>query len=299
MRTRNRIAGLLRLSLLVLVCSALAVFWVGQRAHAYSERVLERLGDHMLRYVGAQHQTVPQQFDVNGATFFLSTGSVAAPMSEVLDQFHAKCVQKNGRLHEQWANLAKKRKLKLQLYPSTFDGVFRKESSKSGIVACAETGDGTLPPEVLISRIKDVLATGDIAKLGNLRYVYVTPDQKETVFVALWTEGPLNFRSMFPKQGDAPGEDLAGIPRPPDSRRILSTRPKGADAVFNVYRSSRQSADELVDFYRDALPKAGYTLLTKKQRFLVAENGKRALTISLQDDTRTGHGLVTIATQPN
>jgi hypothetical protein len=299
MRKRNRIAGLLRLSLLLLVCSALAVFWFGQRAHAYSERVLERLGDHMMRYAGAHHQTVPEQLAVNGATFFISTGSVAAPLSEVLDQFHAKCLQKNGRLHEQWADVAKHHKLKLPQYPSTFDGVFRNESSKAGIVACAETGDGPLPPEVLIARIKNVLATGDIAKLGNLRYVYVTPDKRETVFVALWTEGPLNFRSMFPTHGDAPGEDLAGLPRPPDSRRMLSTRPKGADAVFNVYRSSRQSADELVDFYRDVLPKAGYTLLTKKQRFLVAEDGKRAVTISLQDDSRTGHGLVTIATQPN
>jgi len=298
MRTRTNLAGLLRVAALLTLCTGLAVFWLVHRAHAYSERILERLGDHMMRYAGAHHQTVPQQVSINGAEFFLSTGSVVqAPIKDVLDQFQAKCVDKNGRLHEQWASLAKRRKLKLGAYPSALDGVFRSEGPKAGVVLCAETGEGTLAPEILISRIKAVLATGDISKLGNLRYVYVTQAHADSMFVALWTEGPLNFRSMFPTQGDAPGEDPPGLPRPPGSRRMLSTRPKDSDAVFNIYSANTQRADDLVAFYGDALPKAGYTLLTEKRRFMAAHNGKRMVTISLQDDSRSGHGLATIATQ--
>jgi hypothetical protein len=296
---RTAVTGLLRLSLLLLICSGLGVFWAAHSAHAYSERVLQRLGDHMMRYAGAHHQTVPEEIEVNGAAFFLSTGSVAAPVSEVLDQFHAKCLAKNGQLHDQWASLGQKRRANLQGHGSLWDGVFRSDGRDNGIVACAETGDGPLPPEVLISRLKAVLATGDIAKLGNLRYVYVTRGQDQSVFVAMWSEGALNFRSMFPSQGDAPGEDPPGLPRPAGSRRVLSTRPKGVDAAVNVYSSTQQRADALVAFYGDALPKAGYTLLTKKRRFMAAHNGRRMITISLQDDSRTGHGLATVATQPD
>jgi hypothetical protein len=296
---RRTAAAVLRLLACAAVLTAITMFWLGQRAHAYGERMLSRFGEHMLRYAGANHQSKPEEIGVNGAAFFLSTGAVDASVSEVLDQFQAKCTKKNGQLHEQWAALSKRRHTELNPYSALWDGVFRGGGRTNGVVACAETGDGPLPPEQLITRIKAVLATGDLAKLGGLRYVYAARDGVRTMFVAVWNEGALNFRQMFPAHGDAPGSDPVGIPRPKDTRRVLSTQPVGSKATLNVYEASQQHAVELGNFYAQQLPAAGFTLLTKKHRFMAAHDGQRMVTISIQDDSRTGHGVATIATQPD
>jgi hypothetical protein len=294
---KSRIAALLRVAGVVSLCTLVVLCWVGQRVHARGERVLQRFGDHMMRYAGADHQTVPQELTVNGASFYLSTGIVDASVPEVIDQFHAKCIEKNGQFHQQWAAVGKKHHVVLGKLPAIMDGVFRTSSDSVGIVACAEASDGVLSPELLISRLKQVLATGDLSKLGNLRYAYVTRAEQRSMFVAVWSEGPLNYRDMFPAQGDAPGGDPVGVPRPPGMRRVISTQPKNASAALNVYSSKQQHVKELLAFYADALPKAGFTLSTSKQRFLSAHDGKRMVTISLQNDASTGQGIATVATQ--
>jgi hypothetical protein len=293
----RHLAGVLRVSLLALLLAAAALLFIGQRVHAYGEEVLERFGDHMLKYAEANHQHAPTELKVNGASFYVSTGNIDASVSEVLDHFHAKCQEKNGQLHEQWASLAKKKHVELDRYQlAGVDGVFRAGGDETGVIACTETGDGQLPPEQLMSRIKQVLETGDLSKLGDLRYVYVMRGDARTAFVALWSEGPLNYKQMFPPQADAPGNDPPGIPRPAGTRRILSTYPIGHKASLNMYQS-KQRADELVDFYWRELPQAGFQFATGKKRFLSAHDGARMITISLQDDARTGHGVATIATQ--
>jgi hypothetical protein len=289
--------GFLRAGAVLLVCLALGLSWLGQRVHARGEQLLQRFGEHMMRYAGAHHQSQPEEVLINGASFFLSTGTAAASVSEVLDQFHAKCQQKNGQLHAQWNALTKHKPSKL---PSLLDGVFRTETSQVGVVACAEAADGPLPPELLLSRVKAVLASGDISKLGNLRYAYVDrSSEHESMFVAVWSEGPLNFRQMFPAQGDAPGFDPVGIPRAPGTRRVLATEPKTASAGLHVYSAQGRSAAQLMDFYASALPVAGFTLTTRQAHFVVAHDGKRTVTIAAQDDASTGQGLATIATQPD
>jgi hypothetical protein len=297
-RWRRRAAALFRMFALAVGLSAIALCWLGQRAHAYGEHMLSRFGEHMLRYAGANHQSEPDEININGATFFLSTGTVDAGVREVLDQFHDKCLSKNGQLHAQWAALGKRRHSELNRYSALWDGVFRSGGQSNGVVACAETGEGPLSPEHLIARIQAVLASGDLTRLGDLRYVYAARDGVRTMFVAVWSEGPLNFRRMFPAHGDAPGSDPPGIPRPQDSRRVLSTQPVGSPATLNVYQASHAHAAELGNFYAQQLPAAGFRLLTKKHRFMAAHDGQRLVTISIQDD-RAGHGVATIATQPD
>jgi hypothetical protein len=284
----------------VILCAALVFGWVVQRAHARGEQLLQRFGEHMMRYAGAHHQSQPEEVVINGASFFLSTGTAATSVSEVLDQFHAKCRQKNGQLHEQWNALGKRAAHKPSKLPALLDGVFRSETSNVGIVACAEAADGALPPEQLLSRISAVLASGDISKLGNLRYAYVDrSSERESMFVAVWSEGPLNFRQMFPREGDAPGFDPIGIPRPQGSRRVIATEPKNANTGLHMYSAQGRNAAQLMAFYVSALPMAGFTLSTRQAHFMVAHDAKRTLTIAVQDDANTGQGLATIATQPN
>jgi hypothetical protein len=295
---RAHLFGLLRVGLFATLLAAVALLFVGQRVHAYGEEMLESFGDHMLKYTAANQQDAPAEFRINGARFFASTGNVDAGVSEVLDHFHAKCQDKNGQLHEQWASLAKKKRIKLDRFKvGPLDGVFRAGSDKTGIIACTETGDGPLPPEQLMSRIKEVISSGDLSKLGDLRYVYVVRGVDRTTFVAIWSEGALNFKHMFPPQADAPGNDPPGIPRPAGTRRVLSTYPLAHKASLNMYQSSTQRADELVEFYARELPRAGFELATGKKRFISAFDGARMITISIQEDARTGHGVATVATQ--
>ncbi|HEX4352430.1 MAG TPA: hypothetical protein VHZ95_05940, partial [Polyangiales bacterium] len=257
-----------------------------------------RFGEQMLRYAGAQHQTEPEAIGLNGATFYLSTGTADAKVSALLDHFQRECAHKNGRLAEQWATIAARRHEKLEAHSSLWDGVFRAGGDDSGVVACVETSDTTLGPDAILERVRAVLASGELSKLGDLRYVYAVRDGRRTMFVALWSEGPLNYRAMFPRDGDAPGHDPFGLPRPPGVRRVLSSEPSGARATLNVYEASEQPAKKLIEFYAAQLPAAGFELLTEPRHFIAARDRSRLITISFQDD-RHGHGIATIATQPD
>lgn len=294
---RAHLAGMLRVSLFSALLAIVAVLLLGQRVHAYGEEMLERFGDHMLKYAQAAHQGEPSEVRVNGARFFISTGNIEASVGEVLDHFHAKCQDGNGRLHEQWGSLAKRRHLRVNRFRwGPIDGVYRAGGDTTGVLACAETGQGQLPPEQLLSRIRQVMDSGDLSKLGDLRYVYVMRDVGRTAFVALWSEGALNWKQMFPRRGDAPGNDPPGVPRPDGTRRVLSTYPLAQRASLNMYQAN-QRADDLVEFYARELPRAGFSLATGKQRFISAFDGERMITISIQEDARTGHGVATVATQ--
>src|SRR5262249_26358637 len=113
---RDRLWGVARVAVLTAVVAAAASFWLAHRAHAYGERMLQNMGEHMMRYAGAHHQNTPEQLHLNGATFFLSTGNVRATVEEVVDTFHAKCTQRNGRLREQWAEVGARRGVEMASY---------------------------------------------------------------------------------------------------------------------------------------------------------------------------------------
>lgn len=299
MTMQRQLCGVLRASALAALIAAGALLWIGHRVHARSERFLIELGDHMMQYAGARHQTEAQPLSINGASFFLRIGSVDADVGELLDHFHAKCLDRNGRLHAQWANVAERRKIELPSQISGLDGVFRGEANDAGVVACFETGRDVLPPELLLARARRALQTGDLSALGDIRYVYVKRGASSSLFVALWSEGAVNFRAMFPARGDAPGRDLDGVPRPSGSTRILATEAKQGDAAFNVYRSSAKPAAELTREYSDTLRRAGFAIVRENSALLSAHDQTHMLTISVREDPRRHQTLVALASQPD
>jgi hypothetical protein len=290
--------GVLRVSALVATVALVALLWTWQRAHAYGERVLTQVGEHMMRYAQAQHQNAPQELVINGSRFFLSTGNIEATVEDVLDHFHAKCNRRNGQLHDQWAEVAEARGVKVDHYNSWFDGVFRGSQGRRGVLACLETGPARLSPDLMLTRAKLALASGDLSRMGGLRYVFVIPGRNErvSVFVALWSEGSVNLRSMFPPSGDAPGTDPEGVPRPAATRRLIATQPKDHAAGLHVYTSDTLRRDALHAFYAAELPKAGFTLQMDTPSLLVAGDGRQTLTLSLRDDPKSGKGISSLAT---
>jgi hypothetical protein len=297
---RQHLLGALRVSLLALPLMAAAMLFLQHRAHAYGEAVLERFGQHMLRYADANHQYEPSELRLNGAKFFISTGNIRnKTVKNVMDHFHVKCQGRNGRFQERWSELAEQRDVRLPRFGmGLLDGVFREGNDEAGIIACIETGQERLAPEQMMSRVKEAIHTGDMSRVGDMRYVYIRKDVRRTAFVAMWSEGPLNLKQMFPKQGDVPGNDPPGLPRPPGTRRVLSGYPLSVEASLNMYNSSSQNATQLLEFYHRELPRAGFVVDTKPhERFLAAHDRKRSITISLSDDARTGHSVASVATQ--
>lgn len=290
-------------SLAAVICGIAGLFAV-QRARAYGERMLLSLGDHMMRYAGADNQTTPVELRINGASVFVSNGAVQAPLSAVLDHFHAACTRKNGQLGAQWAEAAARtgQTVSGRGRSALLDGVFRVQNEEQGTVACFETGVERLEPAALLARFEEFMRTGDASAMGHFRYVRAFRGERRTIFVALWSEGPLPLWQMFPADGDAPGSDPEGIDRPNGSRRLLSSQQVGRDELISLYASTRQSPQQLADFYRSSLKARGYSLLAGggggPADFLVAHDGKHMLTVALAADP-AGHGLATLTSRPD
>jgi hypothetical protein len=91
-----------------------------------------------------------------------------------------------------------------------------------------------------------------------MRYIYAEESEGTTLFVAFWTEGEFKVLDMFPPEGDAPGRDIDGVPRPPHARRILSAWEEGEPQSITVYDGSPQDPDGLEAWYREQMPEEGW-----------------------------------------
>ncbi len=319
-RISNRTRAIARVIALLTIASAICSIWCVQRAKAAGEKALFGLGDHMMRYAGAPNQTTPVEVKLNGASFFVSHAAVDASVTEILDVFQAKCVAKNGQIGASWAEAAglSGRTLsglsgvkELKKEHGILDGVLRSETADAGFVVCMEAADGTrVEPSELVDGVRSFLATGDAADVGHMRYVRVSRGERRSVFVALWTEGPLPLRAMFPTKGDAPGRDPEGLPRPPRSRRLLSSEQIGRNVLLTIYGQEAQkpsasehasSSQKLAQFYRSMLQERGYTLLESSNSaasMLVARKDGQMVTVAFGVDDE-GHALATLSTRPD
>jgi len=78
--------------------------------------------------------------------------------------------------------------------------------------------------------------TSDLGKAGDVRYVAAQTKGGVTRVVTVWTHGSFNLLDMFPTDKDAPGEDLAMVPRPDQGRRLFSGHIDGTPFGTNVYQ---------------------------------------------------------------
>jgi hypothetical protein len=150
----------------------------------------------------------------------------------------------------------------------------------------------------LIDRLRAFVASGDLACVGDLRFVWARRDGPETSYVALWSEGPLAIRSAFPAQGDAPGADLPELPRPAHSVRILSAWQEQQAPMLAGYQSPG-SASALSARYWQQLVAAGFVLRplpssAECARCLQIESGRSAAIAVFSEDEGRG-AVVTLA----
>jgi hypothetical protein len=92
----------------------------------------------------------------------------------------------------------------------------------------------------------------------------ISGPREKTFLLAMWADSEVNLYRMLPHMGsDAAGRDLVGMPRPPDSQRVLSVWEDRQPSGVFVYRVATSSAEQLEAFYRRELPRHGWRLIER------------------------------------
>lgn len=306
-RLKDLAPKIARLSAFITVLWLAGIGVMVLQARAQMTENLMDFGVHMMRYAEVNRQDAARSLWLNGQEMKFSTGTTTHSVDQVLDFYEAKCVEHSGRMHEQFAELQRLRGESItDADTSALDGVLRHEDDTRGFVACLDMGEESVELAEINRRLQEFQETGDLSRIGHLRYAYASrsPRAQNTHLVTFWTEGSLDVYEMFPETGDAPGNDIRDIPRPPGGRRILAAWEEGHPESMLVYGECSRRKEGLLGFYRESLAEQGWTVLENEAmqrqqpedaRMVVAEKADRMVTLILTDDEQ-GRGVTTVLT---
>lgn len=205
--------------------------------------------------VGSPHRVL-----LNGQAIYVASAMTHQSVEKVLDRFDHACRQAGDGLEQEFQNLpaALHTKVVDQFGDEGGLGILRKENAFEGVVAClAQTPNRAAVP--LTERLSQFVKSGDISKVGLLRYVYaehIAPGR--THVITAWTNGSFHLFSLAPLDGsEPPGSDPQNAIRPPDSARLLTARIEGAPHSVRIYDSKAKPA-EVFSAYDDQMPKLGW-----------------------------------------
>lgn len=194
---------------------------------------------------------------LNGESMYVSTVTTDQGLDQVLDRFETACRENAGGLAEAFKDLPASIKADQALAGSQGLGIVREDNSSEGIVACLSQHGKEL--ESLAMRLREAVETGDLSKVGDLRYVYAKKTKNgRTHVITVWTEGPFRLNSIAPIDGgEAPGSDSANAPRPTEAVRLLSAEIDGAPHAVRIYDSATP-AEQLLQMYDAQMPSRGW-----------------------------------------
>ncbi len=287
---------ILRLSFFLALVYVGLLAVIGYQARAQVSEQMMSLGVDMLRYEGAEYQRAPRTMYLNGQAMKLSTGLAPQDLTYVLDYYESRCRDRSGHLGDQLLELMEGDPEIGEAEARVLDPTLREEDDDEGFVACIDTlSDEKLDPEGVAAAFERFQNSLDLAEFGEMRYIYAQrAAEGGTFFVAFWIEGSFKVADMFPAEGDAPGRDVAGVPRPPNSRRLLSTWEEDQPQAITTYVGGTHGPDELEEFYRAEMQSGGWHILEMDQdvldqlggapppeNFLTYEQGDRMVSIAL------------------
>jgi hypothetical protein len=159
---------------------------------------------------------------------------------------------------------------------------------KKGGVAALDFGGAKLTMDDLRKRLEKFVKSGDLGDLARMRYVYYEANGSGgTRFLTVWSDEHMKLDKLMPMGNvDAPGTDIADVPRYPGTVRVLSAEEHAMPQRVVVY-DGPGSPETAELFYRGRMPTLGwhsdetFANLAKKQ-------GK----ISLRYDNAKGHEVV-------
>jgi hypothetical protein len=279
--------GLLRAAVVVAVLvSGLGALSLREARAAFGERLLGFGGD-LARLSGFRMASTPRRVSVNGVQLELVSASTPLSVKETLDRLEVICRKRGGVVG---ADQAAQLLLNPVAPPARgwLEPRMRKETESKGMLACLDTS-GPLTLSDLTARLSSFVRTGDLSDVGGLRYAVAERQGSSTAVLFFWSEGAMPLKAMFPKSGDAPGADPAGVPRPRGARRLLSGIEHGAPFSFTAYTTDATSPESLVGWYQASLYEAGFAVTADSAGVLVARRGERTLFI---DAIQTRRGVV-------
>lgn len=195
---------------------------------------------------------------INGQTMFVAVTETDRSVEETLNFFERGCQAMNvgfDRLGEKLSE-AKRDELadKLGVPSLSSLGVISERTGEGeqleGVVICLAANE-TRRGIPLTDRLQSFLDTGDLAEVGELRYIYArkASEGNGTHLRVLWTEGSFDFFHMFNGDGeDAPGTDPSGAPRPPRASRLIDASVQGQPYNLWLYESNLP-VDDVLAYY--------------------------------------------------
>lgn len=258
-RLRQIVFGSLRVATLLVVC-AIALLYIDYRVAraAVFERLLG-LGQRMAPYLDDDRTTErPREVRLNGARFWVAAGKTAHPPAMVRKFYRDRYVGKDGGLTDLANEMSKRKSLPAGVPEMR---VFEFGEGDTGGVASLDFGDSKQDLRTLASRLKKMVTTGDLGDLASLRYCYTErkPDGG-TRFLTVWTDASFSLRQLVPPADavDAPGFDVADVPRYPGHVRILSAEESGMPQRMSVYEGPAGSPEAAKVFYRARMNTLGW-----------------------------------------
>jgi hypothetical protein len=227
----------------------------------------ESLSDGQLR-VGQQLDSAggllsaPRTVSINGAIVNLTVALTDQSPEEVLDRYEAICeshpeLSSRAMSDIAWAlRGARPGGLPVAKLPR---GVLRSEAHGDGALTCF-AGDRPFSLGELPAHIRAFEASGDLSAIGHLRYVFAKKVGAGSFVRTVWSDGPVNLARMFPAAGDADGFDSSLVPRPFESRRVLSASSSQLPDTIHVYET-RETEDAVRGYYAREMSARGWAPL--------------------------------------
>jgi len=206
----------------------------------------------------------PQPVVINGTTMFVGGRHVRMSVGEALDHFEEHCQDHGVGLEEEFTKLPEKTRTGLPptlRNPKRF-GILRTEAEGEGVLSCLAAPEGSHGIQGFLARVREFAETGDLARVGRLRYVFAKANTKGGAdLVTLWSEGSFNVNEMLFSEGDVPGRDTEGVSRPPNSVRLLSADMAGTGYGIRAF-ATRDTAARVLETYEHTLPAQGWRQFT-------------------------------------
>jgi hypothetical protein len=256
MTMKRRGMAWLRLALYFAVIVGLSAWWkVRQVSAALSERALS-IGRTVESWRDPAAGT--STIRLNGARITITSVSSDDGVAAILDRFTRMCARNSGGMHEELHALIA-RGAKIPEHVADRFGVFRtQDGERQGTAACfARDADGGMSD--LLDRVSKLADTGDLAALGQLRYVFAhrREGSSSTHVLTLISHESLLIEQIFPASGDVSGPDLVPGVRPEQARRLISAELEGTSQRAVIYEA-HVSAAAALEAYDAALPARGY-----------------------------------------
>ena len=258
----RRLRGTLRVVAFLAAANLAFTALMLPQARAAAEEAAKQSGLALLKQIGPTLVGPPEVALINGQRMSLASQLTPLSVEQVIERFGQHCREHSAGLASEFAALPKAAAA-LQQLPEELRDPSRWLSSatiakdgKLGQIACiARKGGGG----GLVDRILAFTASGDLAELGDARYVVARRDDEsgQTHVLAMWTEGKFNIPEMFADSGDAPGADSRDVPRPPNARRVLSAEMAYRSYAIRMYDTERSHA-EVLSYYEQQLGPRGF-----------------------------------------